>query len=341
MNLTAELGGYPLFTQGQWPEHDVFGLRDSHVHAFSLGRHALRAAILSKQPQRVWLPFLTCHTVIETVKKLGVPISFYHITSDGVPDGLELAEHELGVINNYFGLTHTSLAWTNFWLYQNPMQWVIDNTQSLTCGNLFESHWSFTSPRKFISVTDGGILFTSENNPLDFSILPEIKDESWARIQWLFRAIDDCTRSASYEAYLSYRHEHVQSIPYARMSEVTSYLLRILDVKQIIAQRNMRFSLLLQRLGMTHPWAALPLNERASPIGFPVCLPNAQQVQSKLAQHKIFSIRYWPMADNKLTALNEVERAFALETLFLPLDQDYSLAHWEILTTLGCGAANV
>ena len=61
--------------------------------------------------------------------------------------------------------------------------------------------------------------------------MPNQKDNSVSRIQWLFRAFEDGGRNKSYKRYLQYRNK-LQNVKYTRMSDSTFFLLEHFDIKK-------------------------------------------------------------------------------------------------------------
>ena len=329
MDQMSELGGYQLITGAGLPPKNAFNFSSEDVHLFALGRHCLEAIYRSVQPRKVFLPQYTCHSVKFLFERLGAEAINYSLGEEFIPEIKTIDTSDLLVINNYFGLAASNACWLS-WLKQlNHAQVVVDDTQSLCVTGQFHKHCSFISPRKFLPVTDGGILFTPSNT-IDKSVLPTKDDKSWQRVQWLFRAVDEQGRQQSYVEYLQYRKQEIQNIPYSKMSEVTKFLLQTYDVKSLIEHRN-RLFFGLRRLLPIHPlFKNVSLSPFASPIGFPVKVGNTGKVQSALAEKKIYAVRYWPELNNA-DNLSSIELELVTRTIFLPLDGEYSDAHISII----------
>ena len=332
-----ELGGYAIFSGAGWPAIDALGLDRPGVHGFSLARHCLRAIHGTVRPVRLWLPHFTCPSVKKVAEQLGTSVSYYHLGEGLTPELQDVGPRDLCVINHYFGLSARLPGWAPALATLAPERCVIDNTQSLGLSNPFPAHWSFLSPRKFLPVTDGGILHTAAGQMVDPSTLPDATDQSWSRAQWLFRALDEGGRGASYAEYLTFRQQEVQAIAYARMSPVTRHLLAHCDVAGLLRARNRRFETLRRTLPIHSEFCGVVLDELACPIGFPVQVPDAARLQAVLAGHRIFSVRYWPeLAQGGV--LNDYERGLLDRTVLLPLDADYSETHMSILLDELAGA---
>ena len=295
-----EYGGYSIFSESELLAYDAFDFSNNGTHLLSLGRHCLRAACDNLRPIRVILPHYTCQSIKHEAMGLGLDILYYNIDENFIPSGIIPQSGDLFVINNYYGLASNNRHWMNFLQSLDPKDCLLDNTQSLFAGNQFKRFPNFISPRKFLPVTDGGIL-----------------DVSWDRIQWLFRAIDEGGKMGSYSLYSKYRSSAIQNIAYSRMSKVTQYLLQRFDVVSIINQRNTRFALMQSTLPLHHRFHSLSLGDDACPIGYPVSVINAEITQSTLAAHNIYSIRFWPELEDSVY-LNSFEQSLVKNTLFLP-----------------------
>ena len=92
------------------------------------------------------------------------------------------------------------------------------------------------SPRKFLALTDGGILY-DPNALLNDEYLPKEVDLSWERSKWLFRGYDEGGRYKSYYEYLKFR-ESIQSIPYKEMSLMTIKLISQYNLDKIISEKE-------------------------------------------------------------------------------------------------------
>jgi hypothetical protein len=332
-----ELGGYAIFSGAGWPVVDAFGLDQPGVHGFSLARHCLRAVHGTVKPDRLWLPHFTCPSVKKVAEQLGTPVSYYHLGEGLVPQLQAVGPRDLCVINNYFGLSARLPAWASAVEQLAPGRCVVDNTQSVGTRNPFPAHWSFQSPRKCLPVTDGGILYAPPGQTVDLATLPDTHDQSWARMQWLFRAIDEGGRAASYADYLQFRQHEVQAIPYAHMSAVTRHLLTHYDVAGLVRARNRRFETLRRAVPLHPAFHGVVLDDGACPIGFPVQVPDASRLQSVLAGHRLYTVRYWPELV-KDGVLNAHELDLLNRTLLLPLDADYTPAHLDVLVNELMGA---
>ena len=306
--LGTEVGGYATFQNAGLERLDQLNLGSEELKLFALGRHCLEAVCRAYRPSSLLLPIFTCSSLKQVAKDLGVPTKYYNISESFVPLLESVHEEELLVVNNYFGLSASSGKLEEWLKKTAPSRCLIDDTHSLGCANQFPGQLSFISPRKFIAVTDGGILFDPKRI-ITTEIMPKKQDVSWSRVGWLFRAIDEMGRNESYKAYRKYR-EDLQILEYSSSSETTRYLLSVYDIKKVIRDRNKNFQKLRTEMPLYpafNDWVSAP---GFSPIGYPLFVKNAQRAQDILSESKVYAARYWPDLD-----LNDTTNGFEKELL--------------------------
>jgi hypothetical protein len=319
--LGGEKGGYPVFAGAGVPRRSALDLDDDAIRLFALGRHCVAAVIRAARPARVHLPRYTCHSIKRTLAECGADVRCYSLGDDLLPRIDALRSGDLVIVNNYFGLI-AQRASLRGWLRDRPdVVRLVDNTHSIGCANQFDGEMSFVSPRKFLPLTDGGILFDPSRAVGD-DAMPADVDASWQRIGWLFRAIDEGGRNPSYAEYLAFR-QSLQTLPYARMSRVTQHLLGIHDLRAVLEQRCTNYRRLLQRLPAHPLFADFEPTAQHSPIGFAVRVDDARAAQQRLGRERIYAVRYWPELGED-PALNGVERELLDHTLILPIGDTLS-----------------
>ena len=107
----------------------------------------------------------------------------------------------------------------------------VDNTHSLGNRSQFNAI-NFTSPRKFLPLTDGGVLYNSSVFTDDvYKSIPI--DKSLGRISWLFRALEEGSRCRSYDQYKIYRAS-IQNLPLSKMSVITQNILKAISISRTV-----------------------------------------------------------------------------------------------------------
>lgn len=325
-----DLGGYITFGSSGLECLDQLGLAGDGLRLFALGRHCLEAVCRASRPRKLFLPTFTCSSVKKVAVKQGIVIQYYSISEAFVPQLDVVQQDELLVLNNYFGLSAYSDA-LDAWLRKAaPAKCLIDNTQSFGVRNQFPGRLSFISPRKFLPVTDGGILFDPDGRVTE-DCMPEKQDVSWRRMEWLFRAIDERGRSQSYAAYAEFR-KGLQDLEYMRLSETTRHLLSVFDIEAAVRRRNENFRRLRDEMAIHYSFGNLAPLSDFSPIGYPVFVDDAREAQASLSKHHIYAIRYWPDLDED-AGTNKFERDLLKHLLIVPIDTSPSEVQLSILKT--------
>lgn len=315
--FSDENGGYLTIDAIFGENIDHFNLQTKSIKLFALARHSLIAILNVRSPKAIWMPKFTCQSLQKTAIAYGTKVKLYSINEHFLPELTYVDDSELVVVNNYFGLLKSSQLFSGWLSLWRPGQIVIDNTHSLSVCSEFPNYMNFISPRKFLPVTDGGMLFDDKNEILDRH-MPDNKDISWPRISWLYRLIDEGGRHESYQEYKNYR-ENLQNLEYLRISSLTHYLLRHYDIKKIISNRNAVFNSLLNHIPIHRYFSNFTTDNLSSPIGFPIYVDDPRMIQRLLAKNRIYCAQFWPELYSN-TSLNDFESKILGTLLFIPLN---------------------
>lgn len=316
--IFKEIGGYHTLSENSLEDFNDIDIHSSNLKLFALGRHCLVSLINYYKPTYVYLPYYTCESVKTTVLNLNCKIIFYNLDNQFQPKIDEVHICSLLVINNYLGLTLSNKDILSLSSKFKNTQIVVDNTQSLCLKNQFKGYFSFCSPRKFLPLTDGGILF-DDHEILDMQSMPFLRDKSYDRVSWLFRVLDDLDKNSSYNEYIDFRNS-IQNIEYSKISNTTKFLISKYDIKNTIYNRNLNFIKLQDNLPI-HPsfHSFCNLNQLTSPIGFPLHVKDSRMTQSILKDLNVYTIIYWPNLD--INFLNSFEKDFLNSLLIFPIDK--------------------
>lgn len=279
----------------------------------SSGRAAFECLLrsLPRPVQRVWVPRFTCDTVLEPLRRMGLPALRYELTADWMPELPESAgEGDLLLLTNYFGFTGEAVARAAA-EYAGPC--VVDATTALFSPPL-PGVPTFYSLRKFAGVPDGGIACAP------FSItLPEEEDYSSARARYLFErmehgAVAALPASEAAEAELS-------AHPARRMSRLTRTLTHSIDWEHISTCRRRNYAALHARLAPLNHWE-LPAEPPAAPFCYPfvTAIPG---LRDALVEAGMALPLYWPEVVRD-TSAHSPANALARRLLPIPLDQRYT-----------------
>jgi hypothetical protein len=290
------------------------GPRSAPPHAGAMALQSARAAFLlllrSVQPGRIWLPWYLCETMAEQARRAAIPIQRYGLAPGfGVGDSVELAEGELILVVDYFGLCGAQVAeaLTRF----GAARVVVDASHSFYAEPT-AALATLYSPRKFVGVPDGGLLAT--RLPIE---APAAEDEgSLARLQPLLRRLAEGPESA-YPLHLQAEASLEAQEP-MRMSRLTRRLLESADFARIAERRRENFAALDRLLGRRNA-APLALAEGAVPLSYP-WFGGGQALREQLQSQRIYCPRFWPHLAT-MAGLPAFERYLYDECIPLPCGQ--------------------
>lgn len=280
---------------------------------YQSARSAMAAALIDANPETVWVPYFICGVVNDMLHSIGINVQHYSLTENfGVPSDLELGAFDLLICADYFGMCGSKV---NTAIERYGVQRVlVDASQSLYFPPCAESTVVF-SPRKFVGVPDGGLLFSPREPP---SLLPA--DETGSQ----FRSRHLRTRASGQvqAGYLEFQEAEKSLIgcrPHA-MSIMTKTLLGTIDFDGIAVRRRANYNVLAAELS-ANGFHTMALPPSAVPLCFPIMDVNADILRLKLASQHIFTPAYWP--DASIPACDRIGTLLRDRTLYLPCDQRY------------------
>lgn len=285
-------------------------MHENGIHLNS-GRNALEY-ILKSIPaiQRLWIPYYTCDVILEPLKKLEIPYSFYSIDENlELSETVRLEENEYLLATNYFGIKD---AYMHVLASLYGERLIIDNAQAFYAAPI-EGIKTVYSPRKFVGLPDGGIAYIKDG--LDIGDLEQ--DISYHRCSHLLKRLD-LGAEAGYHDFRENSHLLVnQSIK--RMSNLTWNLLQSINFEAIKLQRIQNFNQLHQELSKINR-LSIPVSDTfVCPMVYPFYTED-ETLKKKLIESKIFVATYWP---NVLNWCKEdmLEHELASKVIFIPIDQ--------------------
>ena len=301
-----EIGGYfslELSSVGNMPHFEGVLL--------NTGRNALEYILRTMLPNvsKLYLPYFTCDTVLEALKKTKIPYEFYSINSNLELSNLPLwKESEYLLYTNYYGIKD---AYVHKLDEIYPDQLIVDNAQALYCPSTKKSLYS---PRKYVGIPDGGIAFT-DKPLLDITEI----DYSHDRISHLLKRID----LGATEGYADFRTNSalLKNQPIKRMSNLTQSLIGSVNFEDIKDRRRRNFSILHAALGKSNNLIIPDMESFACPLVYPY-FAEEETLKNKLIEKKIFVATYWP---NVLEWCKEdtLEYQLANRIIAIPIDQRY------------------
>lgn len=280
---------------------------------FQSARAAFLALLNAGRPQRIWMPWYNCETMLEPPCMAGIPVRRYRINRQlEIAEEFELGENDWLLCVNYFGICDDLIEKI---IARFPRERVIvDNSQALFSPPL-DCLATLYSPRKFFGIPDGGYLIT------DLSVTePDEQDHgSIQRFEPLLTRIDRGAE-AGYEGIRAARATLRGQTP-RRMSALTQHLLAHIDYSSASVRRKHNFARYQERLGAVNQFS---LSEQIT--NAPLCYPfwnSRTDLQAKLAAKRIFAAKYWPNVRGSSGTIDDLEYRLANECLALPCDQRY------------------
>lgn len=301
-----------------------FGLADHEEGMFphqggiflNTGRNALEYILRSiGDVKRVYLPYYTCEVVLEPLKKLYIPWTFYHIdTCFEIADEINPQVGEYIIANNYFGIKD---AYIRQLAEKYGDHLIVDCAQALFAEPI-SGIKTFYSTRKFVGVADGGVAF-----------LGNIPD-GWVSVREM-----ECTfehdshlykrkQQGAEAGFADYQANEVKlgNQPIRWMSDTTKQLLFHIDYDKIIVRRRENFGFLHEYLSKRNSLIIPNQDSYACPMVYPFVDRMGRNLRKELINNKVYIANYWP---NVLRLLSyEWESEMAERILPLPIDQRYS-----------------
>jgi hypothetical protein len=285
---------------------------------FAYGRNAVFYILNTLKPKALHLPFYLCDTVAIPAQMLNIPIHWYAIQHDFSPQLPEVADNEMILIVNYFGLlSDRILAYAK--VFGERM--ITDNTQAWYDSPATEC-WTFNSTRKYFGVPDGAQLFGPTHFNYEFQDAKNIPEYRHLLERVLGRA------DIAYQYFVS-AEDSIQCST-LMMSELSTALMQSVPHAEYIDIRRENYSRLHELLA--------PLNQLSDVVGF---MPKAPFMYPFLPIHKmrheelyarnIFAPILWKDCIRREVHGFEFEKQLAENLIPLPLDYRYSTADMQDL----------
>ncbi|MGU5694425.1 hypothetical protein [Aeromonas veronii] len=298
------IGGY---NQISLPNNS-FTLHDT-AYNYQSARACLYAHLKHRKPSAVYIPNYICESIIRPIKELGIEIKIYEINNHLLPSQISFCnENESFLIVNYFGLLTKSITKI---VSENKANFIVDNSQAL-----FEppipNAINIYSLRKFISVPDGGFLYTEQKLKQ-----PDEEFEGERYLSHLFLRAAGLVEKG-YNYFLESEKALENCIP-RKMSSVSKYILTSIDIHAIKKSRVRNFCALDDEYKNLNTLSISQIH--TVPLCYPLKLSsNVDYIHSELIKKRIFLPRYWKSEFN-----GPVGEDMYDSTLFLPIDERLSM----------------
>lgn len=311
MSLSTDaLGGY---LELELPAHSWTWLAETRK--FNSARAAFASFVGQLDVESVWLPRYICNTMIDALSEQGVELHLYDLTDDfGVKSEVTLNWGSVLLYVNYFGVCDRQAHEVIDQYGADNV--VIDNSQALFC-EPFETLATIYSPRKFLGLPDGGLLYSNDPRIKQ----PEQRDSSSeSRMAHLISRLTHSPESA-YQQYLE-AEQAISNLSIQGMSCLTERLLQSVDYERVRTARARNALYLHERLG-EHNQLNLKIDESYAPLCYPF-LPNVKTTsKGELIRQRVFIPTYWREVLGRVEE-GSFEWNLVMNGLFLPCDQRYS-----------------
>ena len=268
------------------------------------GRNALRHIVRQLKVKSIWVSEYTCPVVWDALRAENCELKFYSIGADMLP-ATKLPRNDFVLYTNYFGCCGKNVEM----LATEYPNLIVDCAQAYHAKP--KGRASFTSPRKFFGVADGGIAFGVETAVYE-------QDDSSARQQHLIVRKEQGA-SAGYPLFQA-AEESLVDAPIHTMSVATTVALQKFDVSTAIQKRRENFAFFREHLQSSFPFA---LADDDVPMVYPFVTDDGS-LRSRLIAQKIYVAKYWPGLSLEANALAE-------RIILLPIDHRYGACEMRMI----------
>lgn len=279
------------------------------------GRNALEYILRSiGKVKHIYLPYYTCEVVLEPLKKLNIPYTYYHInTSFEIANELKPNEGEYLIANNYYGIKD---AYIEQLAAQYGDQLIVDCAQAFFAKPL-PGIKAFYSMRKYVGVADGGVAYLG-NLPDDLVEVGEM-EKTDDHDSHLFKR-KQFGAEAGFADYQS-NEKKLDNQPVRLMSFQTKWLLEHIEYDNVIARRRENYQYLHEAIGGINAINLPEMYTFACPMVYPFMMRTNSNLRKEMIDNRVFVARYWPNIEKQDGF--ETEYNMATNIIPIPCDQRY------------------
>ena len=277
------------------------------------GRNALEFILRSiGKIRKVYLPYYTCEVVLEPLRKLSIPWSYYSINpAFEMTDKVELGENEFLIVNNYFGIMDG---------YIRKLAPIFKDRLIADCAQAFFAEpmpgvKTFYSCRKFVGVADGGVAYLCA--PRGNIVYPE--DNTSDHDSHLYTRKESGAEAGFRE--FQENEGKLNNQPIRSMSRKTKDILEHIDYLMVVERRRENWQYLHSRLEARNQLLLPDSDSFACPMVYPYMIQNGENLRKILTENKVFVAMYWPNVTND--GIHETEYLLSKNCLAIPCDHRY------------------
>lgn len=304
------IGGY--FELADY-EEGVFLHKDGVL--LNLGRNALEYILRAiGDIAKIYLPYYTCEVVLEPLKKLQIPWTFYHINTDfEIADEINVKKGEYVIANNYYGIKDSYIIELANKFGEHL---IVDCAQALFAKPI-EGIKCFYSTRKFVGVADGGVAYLG--NIPDCHVQIDEKENTTDHNNHLLKR-KQLGAEAGFPDYQK-NEKKFDNQPIRWMSDVTKEILEHIDYEKVVVKRRDNYKFLHDALAKTNNIVLPVLDSFICPMVYPFFIGNDSGLRKKLIENKVFVAKYWPNIQPRDSF--DTEYYLANGIIPIPCDQRY------------------
>lgn len=315
---------------------DVFSRSD--VLFFDSGRNALRFAMTSKPNGKILLPEYICESVISIFNKND--ICFYSLSEnfqiniEDVAGKLSTNDIRYFYYINYFGSDQNRDIQNDLLDLKKKFNFYIiqDVTHDLLSHHVLIGDLVYGSIRKWFPVPDGGFAARDISKigyeELKLS-LPSNKTYAMLLKEIYLKTSIDCNDEYRY-LFTHSEDELDNEIDSKRISTLTKFLIRSLDIESIRKRRKENYSYLENKLCNLGISPLIQIMDSDCPLVFPIKIDDRDELRSYLISKKIYCAVHWPF-DGFIPQSRRLSINMSDNELSLPIDQRYDLSHIQYL----------
>lgn len=315
------IGGY--FELADYEQGDGFPHQDGIL--LNTGRNALEYILrYIGEVKGVYLPYYTCEVVLEPLKKLHIPYSFYHINAKfEMVEDIQPKEKEYIIANNYFGIKD---AYIKLLAEKYGEHLIVDCAQAFFAKPI-PGIKSFYSTRKYVGVADGGVAYGVDGK---YSLLYDEDDSTLHNSHLLIRKKHGA--EAGFKDY-QLNETKLDNQPIRLMCRNTRDILLHIDCQKVITKRRENFAYLHEGLKEENFLQLPEIDTFACPMLYPFVTRNDRDLRKELIDKKVFVAKYW---QNVLSwvSINSMEYLLAEKLMPLPIDQRYEEDEMKYIVSL-------
>lgn len=299
------------------------------------GRDALKliAKHYSGENRKIFLPALSCDSMIEPFRQFKFNINYYPINENFTANELYIEKNigtdDLLLVNDYFGMASLEDKFLKK-LKQKKVKIIQDVTQHILHYKAYHADYVIASIRKWFALPDGGLLI-DRNKEIPYKKLV-IENEHFSQIRKIGLQIksDYLSNGVSglkkeYRKYFLDAEKYINEIEdIAMISNDTKIILEKINFNKLGRQRSENAEALFNQLSplkqKCYVWKTIP----KSPLYFPLLVNNRDIIQQKLAEKNLYCPVIWPI-DEKARLISPFSRFISDHILAIPCDQRYNV----------------